>query len=127
MMNLTRHYLKIKEELFIEIFKSIFYFVLAGVFEIGGGYFIWLWLRNGKSIWYGLAGAIFLVVYGVIPTLQPPSASFGRVYAAYGGIFIVLSILWGWKIDNVIPDKFDLIGGAIALIGVLVIMYYPRG
>lgn len=116
-----------KEELFIEIFKSIFYFVLAGVFEIGGGYFIWLWLRNDKSIWYGLAGAIFLVIYGVIPTLQPPSASFGRVYAAYGGIFIVLSILWGWKIDNVIPDKFDLIGGAIALIGVLVIMYYPRG
>lgn len=66
-------------------------------------------------------------IYGVIPTLQPPSASFGRVYATYGGIFIVLSILWGWKIDIVLPDKFDLIGGVIALIGVLVIMYYPRG
>jgi len=46
---------------------------------------------------------------------------------AYGGIFIVLSILWGWKIDKVVPDKFDLIGGFIALIGVLIIMYYPRG
>ncbi|EGW41442.1 YnfA family protein [Desulfosporosinus sp. OT] len=111
----------------MEILKSIFYFILAGVFEIGGGYLVWLWLRDGKSIWYGLIGAITLIIYGVIPTLQPPSASFGRVYAAYGGIFIVLSILWGWKIDNVLPDKFDLIGGTIALIGVLVIMYYPRG
>ncbi|KZL90581.1 YnfA family protein [Clostridium magnum] len=111
----------------MEILKSIFYFVLAGVFEIGGGYLVWLWIRDGKSIWYGLAGAISLIIYGIVPTLQPPSASFGRVYAAYGGIFIVLSILWGWKIDNIIPDKFDLIGGIVALIGVLIIMYYPRG
>ncbi|MFT5874063.1 MAG: small multidrug resistance family-3 protein [Clostridium sp.] len=111
----------------MEIFKSLFYFVLAGIFEIGGGYLVWQWLRDGKSIWYGLAGAIGLIIYGVVPTLQPPSASFGRVYATYGGIFIVLSLLWGWKIDNVFPDKFDLIGGAISLIGVLVIMYYPRG
>ena len=111
----------------MEILKSLFYFVLAGIFEIGGGYLVWQWLRDGKSIWYGLAGAIGLIIYGVVPTLQPPSASFGRVYATYGGIFIVLSLLWGWKIDNVLPDKFDLIGGAISLIGVLVIMYYPRG
>jgi len=111
----------------MEILKSLFYFVLAGIFEIGGGYLVWLWLRDGKSIWYGLAGAICLIIYGVVPTLQPPNASFGRVYATYGGIFIVLSLLWGWKIDNVLPDKFDLIGGTIALIGVLVIMYYPRG
>ncbi|MDS1003379.1 YnfA family protein [Clostridium sporogenes] len=111
----------------MELLKSIFYFVLAGLFEIGGGYLIWLWLRDGKNIWYGLIGAIALIIYGVIPTLQPPSANFGRVYAAYGGIFIVLSIIWGWKVDNVLPDKFDLIGGFIALIGVLIIMYYPRG
>lgn len=109
------------------ILKSIFYFVLAGVFEIGGGYLIWMWLRDGKSIWYGLAGALSLIIYGVVPTLQPPNSNFGRVYATYGGIFIVLSILWGWKIDKVIPDRFDLIGGLIALIGVLIIMYYPRG
>ncbi len=111
----------------MELLKSIFYFVLAGLFEIGGGYLIWLWLRDGKNIWYGLIGAIDLIIYGVIPTLQPPSANFGRVYAAYGGIFIVLSIIWVWKVDNVLPDKFDLIGGFIALIGVLIIMYYPRG
>ncbi|MGM9572188.1 MAG: YnfA family protein [bacterium] len=110
----------------MEFIKSIFYFILAGIFEIGGGYLIWLWLREGKGLLYGILGAIVLVLYGVIPTLQPASANFGRVYAAYGGIFIALSILWGWKIDNVIPDRFDLIGGVIALIGVIVIMYAPR-
>lgn len=107
------------------ITKSLFYFVLAGLCEIGGGYLVWLWLREGKSIWFALFGAVVLVLYGVIPTLQP--AHFGRVYAAYGGIFIVLAILWGWKIDNITPDRFDLIGGTISLIGVFVIMYWPRG
>lgn len=111
----------------METIKSIFYFILAGVFEIGGGYLIWLWVREGKSILYGVIGAIALILYGIIPTLQPPSANFGRVYATYGGIFIVLSILWGWKIDNILPDKFDLIGGLIALVGVTIIMYAPRG
>jgi small multidrug resistance family-3 protein len=105
--------------------RSLFYFLLAGVFEIGGGYLIWLWLKEGKSVLLGIVGAVILALYGVIPTLQP--ANFGRVYAAYGGIFIVLSIAWGWKIDNVTPDKFDLIGGLIALVGVLIIMYWPRG
>jgi small multidrug resistance family-3 protein len=108
----------------MEITKSIFYFILAGLFEIGGGYLIWLWVREGKSIWYAVFGAVILVLYGIIPTLQP--ANFGRVYAAYGGIFIVLSILWGWGIDKKAPDRFDLLGGMIALIGVLIIMYWPR-
>lgn len=111
----------------MEILKSIFYFILSGIFEIGGGYLIWIWLRNGKSFWYGIIGAVVLILYGIIPTLQPSSANFGKVYAAYGGIFIVLSILWGWKVDNITPDRFDIIGGIIALIGVLVIMYAPRG
>lgn len=110
----------------MENLKSIFYFLIAGIFEIGGGYLVWLWLREGKSIWYGIFGALALIFYGIIPTLQPSNSNFGRVYATYGGIFIVLSILWGWKVDNIIPDKFDLIGGLIALIGVLIIMYAPR-
>ena len=105
--------------------KSIGYFVLAGLFEIGGGYLVWLWLREDKAAWYGFVGAVVLVLYGVVPTLQP--AHFGRVYAAYGGVFIVLSILWGWQIDKVTPDRFDLIGGFISLVGVGVIMYWPRG
>ena len=106
------------------IATSIFLFILAGLFEIGGGYLVWLWLREGKSLWVALAGAMVLILYGIVPTLQPQS--FGRVYAAYGGVFVVLSIIWGWKVDHVIPDRFDLIGGLICLVGVSVIMYWPR-
>ena len=104
--------------------SSILYFLLAGLLEIGGGYLMWLWLREGYSWWWGAAGAAVLVVYGVVPTLQP--ASFGRVHATYGGVFIALSILWGWGIDQIAPDRYDLIGGAIALIGVAVIMFWRR-
>lgn len=108
----------------MQVAKSLFYFVLAGLCEIGGGYLIWLSLRESRSIWLAVVGAVLLIIYGIIPTLQP--ASFGRVYAAYGGIFIVLSIWWGWQIDKMMPDKFDLFGSGIALLGVLVIMYAPR-
>ena len=104
--------------------KSVAYFVLAGLCEIGGGYLVWVWLREGKSIWYAVPGAFVLILYGVIPTFQP--ANFGRVYAAYGGVFIVLSILWGWKIDGVAPDRLDVFGGLVSLTGVAIIMYWPR-
>lgn len=107
------------------IAKSLFFFLLAGLCEIGGGYLVWLWLREGRSFWIGGLGGILLIVYGIIPTLQ--TASFGRVYAAYGGIFIALSILWGWQVDKTTPDRYELLGGAIVLLGALVIMYWPRG
>ena len=110
----------------VRVVKSLFYFILAGVFEIGGGYMIWLWLRDGKAWWYGVLGAVILIFYGIIPTLQPESADFGKVYAAYGGILIVLSILWGWKINHVVPDFYDMVGGIVALVGVAIIMYAPR-
>lgn len=108
----------------MEILKSISYFILAGVLEIGGGYLIWLWIREGKGIAYAVLGAIALALYGVIPTFQP--SNFGRVYAAYGGVFVLLSILLGWGIDKVVPDKFDIMGGLVCLVGVLIIMYWPR-
>lgn len=107
------------------ILKSLFFFLVAGVCEIGGGYLIWQWLREGRSWYYALAGAVLLVLYGVVPTLQP--AHFGRVYAAYGGVFIVLSLLWDWRIDNIAPDNIDLIGASFALLGVAIMMYWPRG
>lgn len=106
------------------ILRSVGLFVLAGFCEIGGGYLIWLWMREGKPITYAVAGAVILVLYGIIPTLQP--AHFGRVYAAYGGWFIVLSLLWGWGIDRIPADRYDLIGALISLTGVAVIMYWPR-
>jgi small multidrug resistance family-3 protein len=108
----------------VKIAESLLYFFLAGLCEIGGGYLVWLWLKRDKGIFFGLMGGLVLFLYGVIPTLQP--ANFARVYSAYGGIFIVLSILWGWLVDATVPDKYDLMGGAIALVGVLVIMYWPR-
>ena len=108
----------------MEYLKSISYFILAGILEIGGGYLIWLWIREGKGIGYAIVGAIILSLYGIIPTLQP--SNFGRVYAAYGGVFVVLSIIWGWGVDKIAPDKFDIIGGLVCLAGVLIIMYWPR-
>lgn len=106
------------------IAKSLLFFFAAGLCEIGGGYLVWLWLREGKSLWYALVGGAVLVLYGVIPTFQP--ANFGRVYAAYGGVFVALSLLWGWRVDKITPDRFDILGGLVALIGVFIIMYTPR-
>ena len=103
---------------------SIGLFVLAGLCEIGGGYLVWQWFREGKPISLGILGGCILVLYGIIPTFQ--TAHFGRVYAAYGGMFIVLSLLWGWGFDGNRPDRFDVIGAALCLVGVSVIMYMPR-
>lgn len=105
--------------------KSAVLFILAGLAEIGGGYLVWLWLREKKSILIGLAGAIILVLYGVIPTLQD-YPQFGRVYAAYGGIFILLSLFWGWIVERKQPDRYDWIGGLVALIGAAIIIWMPR-
>jgi small multidrug resistance family-3 protein len=105
--------------------NAIILFFLAGVAEIGGGYLIWLWLREGKSLYLGGLGGIALVLYGVIATFQA-FPSFGRVYAAYGGVFIVLAVLWGWLIDKKTPDLYDWIGAAICLVGVSVMLFAPR-
>ncbi|MCH6267737.1 YnfA family protein [Neobacillus citreus] len=105
--------------------KSIVIFILAGLAEIGGGYLVWLWLREGKPLYWGIFGGLILALYGVIATFQS-FPSFGRVYAAYGGVFIVLSILWGWGIDRKTPDLYDWIGAGICLFGATVILFAPR-
>ncbi|HYX55697.1 MAG TPA: YnfA family protein [Nitrososphaeraceae archaeon] len=99
-------------------------FFAAALTEIGGGYLLWLWLRKNKKLLLGLIGSIILFIYGIIPTLQP--AHFGRVYAAYGGIFIVSSIIWGVTIDKKRPDRYEILGSLIAFIGALMIFYAPR-
>lgn len=105
--------------------SAVSLFVLAGLAEIGGGYLVWLWLREGKSVWMGVLGGFILIVYGIIPTLQK-FPNFGRVYAAYGGVFIIMSLLWGWGIDKKNPDLYDWIGALICLIGVSIILWVPR-
>ena len=105
----------------LEIVRSLALFVVAGLAEIGGGWLVWQWLREGRGWLWGLSGALVLFLYGVIPTLQA-EASFGRVYAAYGGVFVALSILWGWRVDGWQPDRYDLIGAGVALSGVAIIL-----
>jgi len=116
-------YLGVKMSIY-QIGHSVSLFFLAGLCEIGGGWLIWQWLREGKGSLWGLVGGIVLILYGIIPTFQP--AHFGRVYATYGGFFIVLSLLWGWILDGNIPDRFDVTGALIAMAGVSIIMYWPR-
>ncbi|KAA9028414.1 YnfA family protein [Niallia endozanthoxylica] len=109
----------------MNLINALILFILAGLAEIGGGYLIWLWLREGRPYSFGIIGGIILVLYGVIVTFQN-FPSFGRVYAAYGGVFIILSVLWGWGIDRKPPDLYDWIGAGICLIGASVILFAPR-
>ncbi|WP_192043523.1 YnfA family protein [Paenibacillus rhizovicinus] len=104
---------------------AILLFLLAGLAEIGGGYLVWLWLKEAKPLWFGLVGSLVLVAYGVIPTFQS-FPSFGRVYAAYGGVFIVLAVLWGWLVDRKTPDTYDWIGAAVCIAGVSIMLWAPR-
>jgi len=106
------------------LLKSVLLFILAGFCEIGGGYLVWLWLKEEKTFWYGILGGIILILYGIVATFQ--SESFARVYATYGGFFIVMSLLWAMKFDHFTPDKYDIIGALIALTGVCIIYYAPR-
>ena len=100
---------------------SVGLFLLAALAEIGGGYLVWLWIRQKKKIIFGIVGGIILFSYGIIPTLQP--SNFGRVYAAYGGFFIISSILWGTMVDKKRPDKFEIMGSVVAVLGAFIIFY----
>lgn len=106
--------------------RSIALFVLAAVLEIGGAWLVWQGAREHRGwAWIG-AGCVALGVYGFVATLQP-DPRFGRVLAAYGGVFIAGSLAWGAVADGYRPDRFDVIGALICLAGVAVIMYAPRG
>ena len=89
--------------------RAVSLFMAAWLAEIGGGYLVWRWLRADAPVLSGVFGAVLLVTYGVIPTLQQDDAGFGRVYAAYGGVFVVLSLLWGWAVDGSRPDAWRYI------------------
>jgi small multidrug resistance family-3 protein len=106
--------------------RSVALFIVAAVAEIGGAYLMWQAIKEDRGLLFALAGAAALVGYGAVAALQP-DAHFGRVLAAYGGVFIVGSLLWGMAIDGFRPDRYDIAGAAVCLIGVAVIMYSPRG
>lgn len=109
----------------MDVIKSVPLFLLAAVFEIGGAWLIWQGVREHKGlVWVG-GGIIALGVYGFVATLQP-DANFGRILAAYGGVFVAGSLLWGMVADGFKPDRWDLTGALICLLGVAVIMYAPR-
>jgi small multidrug resistance family-3 protein len=107
------------------VVKSIVLFVLAAIAEIGGAWLVWQGVRERRGIAFIGAGVIALGLYGFFATFQP-SPHFGRILAAYGGVFVAGSLAWGITFDGFRPDRYDVIGAAICLIGVAVIMYSPR-
>jgi small multidrug resistance family-3 protein len=100
-------------------------FLVAGLLEIGGGYLVWLWMRRGFHLTVAIAGFLALATYGLVPALQAKENPFGRIYAAYGAVFIAMSVMWGWAIDRRPPDLRDWLGSGICLAGALVMMW-PR-
>ncbi|MEV5896325.1 YnfA family protein [Nonomuraea fuscirosea] len=108
------------------IVRSLMLFALAALAEIGGAWLVWQGVREQRGlVWIG-AGVVALGLYGFVATLQP-DANFGRILAAYGGVFVAGSLAWGMVVDGFRPDRWDVAGALICLAGVLVIMYAPRG
>ena len=105
--------------------RSILLFVAAAVLEIGGAYLMWQAIKEGRGVLWAAAGAVALVGYGAVAALQP-DPHFGRVLAAYGGVFIIGSLAWGVVFDGFRPDRYDISGALVCLHGVAVIMYGPR-
>ena len=105
--------------------RSVVLFVLAALLEIGGAWLVWQGWRENRGLWWIAGGVIALGAYGFVATLQP-SAEFGRILAAYGGVFVAGSLAWGVVVDKFRPDRYDIAGALICLVGVVVIMYAPR-
>ncbi|VUD67641.1 hypothetical protein TDB9533_03905 [Thalassocella blandensis] len=105
--------------------KTVCLFVITALAEIIGCYLPYLWLREGRSIWLLIPAALSLALFAWLLSLHPAAA--GRVYAAYGGVYILMAILWLWGIDGVRPTLWDLVGSAVALVGMSIIMFAPRG
>jgi small multidrug resistance family-3 protein len=106
--------------------RSVALFVLAALLEIGGAWLIWQGVRLHRGIGWVGAGVVALGLYGFVATLQP-DAAFGRILAAYGGVFVAGSLVWAAVADGYRPDRFDVTGAVICLVGVGIIMYAPRG
>jgi small multidrug resistance family-3 protein len=107
------------------IVRSAALFVLAAIAEIGGAWLVWQGLREHRGVLFIGAGVIALGAYGFVATFQP-DPHFGRILAAYGGVFVAGSLVWGMVVDGFRPDRFDVLGALCCLVGVAIIMYAPR-
>ena len=105
--------------------KTFGLFLLTALAEIVGCYLPYLWLREGRSIWLLVPAAASLTLFAWLLTLHPTAS--GRVYAAYGGVYIFMAILWLWSVDGIKPTVWDLVGSGVALLGMAIIMFAPRG
>lgn len=108
------------------VVRSVLLFVLAAVAEIGGAWLVWQGLREHRGLLWIAAGVLALGAYGFVATFQP-DPHFGRILAAYGGVFVAGSLAWGAVVDGFRPDRWDYAGAVLCLLGVAVIMYAPRG
>lgn len=107
------------------IFRSLALFALAALAEIGGAWLVWQGVREHRGLLFAGAGVAALSAYGFVATFQP-DPHFGRILAAYGGVFVAGSLVWGMVVDKFRPDRYDVIGAAVCLAGVAIIMYAPR-
>lgn len=108
----------------MDIIKTFALFAVTALAEILGCYLPYLWLKQGKTIWLLIPAALSLALFAWLLSLHPTAA--GRVYAAYGGVYIGVALLWLWAVDGVRPSGWDLFGGAVALTGMAIIMFAPR-
>ena len=109
----------------MDVVRSLVLFGAAALAEIGGAWLVWQGVREHRGwLWVG-AGVVALGLYGLVATLQP-DAEFGRILAAYGGVFVAGSLAWGMVVDGFRPDRYDVVGALVCLVGVAVIMYAPR-
>ncbi len=109
----------------MSVVRSLLLFVLAALAEIGGAWLVWQGVREHRGILWAAGGVLALGAYGFVATLQP-DAHFGRILAAYGGVFVAGSLVWGVVMDGFRPDRWDLVGAAVCLLGVALIMYARR-
>ncbi|MFI5835628.1 YnfA family protein [Micromonospora sp. NPDC051300] len=105
--------------------RSILLFLVAALAEIGGAWLVWQGWRENRGLLWVAGGIIALGLYGFVATFQP-DPNFGRILAAYGGVFVAGSLAWGMLVDRFRPDRYDLAGAAVCLVGVAIIMYAPR-